>query len=371
MGGVTTFGNNDSIFLHGEESIAMLNRMTQIAKEAYKYLPEKDCTLECGVFVDVDSRTFLHAIQHIRESIEAYRDLAEELDEDIHDEREEHAYAIERFRKYGTQSKDAERLFEQLQEDCEHFRNLAISRNKELEQEREQSTQLEQRIKVLTAERDLAKKLAKQKAEELKRQLNEKYGTTVNCMEVKAKLDKKCREVCELTKELEYEHEQAEFWRKKYMSLREVKEQSPAYWKAQFERMQKKSTQLEQRCSELVIDRDKAVEYWTKYCETLLQKHREELAAKDREIYKLNKQGLSSLYGKVNDPCNFCGNCRYYAQMGKDDGDFEGICTQHYIKRVDPDDASCEHFKTTYDKPDHEVCDNCDSDCDTCGYYPF
>lgn len=390
MSGMTTFNDNDSISSHGEESISLLNRIAEITKEAYKYLPEKDCTLECGVFVDVDSRAFLHAIQHIRESIEAYRDLTEELDEDISKLRKMcEAFAgkcpyrdkycggdfedcVEcDYAKKLVVNKDAERLFEQLQEDCEHFRNLAISRNEELEQEREQSTQLEQRIKVLTAERDLAKKLAKQKAEELKRQLNEKYGATVDCMEVKAKLDKKCREVGELTKELEYEHEQAEFWRKKYMSLREVKEQSPAYWKEQFERMQKKSTQLEQRCSELVIDRDKAVEYWTKYCESLLQKHREELAAKDREIYKLNKQGLSSLYGKANDPCNFCGNCRHYAQMGKDDGDFEGICTQHYVKRVDPDDASCEHFKTTYDKPDHEVCDNCDSDCDTCGYYPF
>lgn len=280
----------------------------------------------------------------------------------------------------------------ELDENCEHFRALAISRNNELKQEREKSTQLEQRIKVLTAERDLAKKLAKQKAEELNIQLNEKYGTVVDCMELKDKLDKKCREVGELTKELEQEHEM--------------------------------STQLEQRCSKLVIDRDRAVEYWTKHCEELLQKHREELAAKDREIYegKLERDKNSdsvtywrnlaktlALYGihatketyeyylkvckneyidtdiahmypktTLNDPANFCGNCRHYAQMGKDDGDFEGICTQHYIKRADPDDASCKHFKPTYDtrvviaKPEFPCCDHCNrEDCDNCTLCPF
>lgn len=185
-----------------------------------------------------------------------------------------------------------------------------------------------------------------------------------------------------------------------------------------------RSTQLEQRCSELVIDRDKAVEYWTKHCEALIQKHREELAAKDREIYEAKFErdknsdsvtywrnlaktlalhgvhatketyeyylevckneyidtDIAHMYPKImlNNPCNFCGNCRYYAQMGKDDGDFESICTQHYIKRVDPDDASCKHFKPTYDrqvviaKPEFPCCDHCNrEDCDNCTLCPF
>lgn len=270
-------------------------------------------------------------------------------------------------------------------EDLDRFQDLAISRNNELQQELERSTQLEQRIKVLTAERDLAKKLVKQKTEEFKRQLNEKYGIAVNYTELKDKLDRKCREVGELTK---------------------------------------KSTQLEQHCSELVIDRDKAVEYWTKHCEALIQKHREELAAKDREIYEAkferdknsdsvtywrNLAKTLALYGvhatketyeyylevckneyidtdiahmypktMLNNPCNFCGNCCHYAQMGKDDGDFEGICTQHYIKRVDPDDSSCKHFKPTYDtrvviaKPEFPCCDHCNrEDCDNCTLCPF
>lgn len=379
MGGMTTFGNNDSVYSHGEESISLLNRIAEITKEAYKYLPEKDCTIECGVFVDVDSRAFLRAIQHIRESIEAYRDLCDELEDDKDEISHEYEEKVVQFfnsfmnadlaDETNYRAGELAKLIHQLDNEREKTTQLELS----LREAKKKSTQLEQRIKVLTAERDLAKKLAKQKSEELKRQLNEKYGTAVDCMELKAKLDKKCREVGELTKELEYEHEQAEFWRKKYMSLREAKEQSPAYWKAQFERTQKKSTQLEQRCSELVIDRDKAVEYWTKYCETLLQKHREELAAKDREIYEAKLEKT-----QVNNPCNFCGNCRHYAQMGKDDGDFEGICTQHYIKRVDPDDASCEHFEPTYDtrvvidKPEFPVCEKCNrEDCDNCTLCPF
>lgn len=363
MSDMSTFGNNDSVFSHGENSISMLKRLVEITKEAYKYLPEKDCTVACGTFVDVDTRAFLSAVQHFRESIEAYRDLTEELDEDISKLRKMcEAFAgkcpyrdkycggdfedcVEcDYAKKLVVNKDAESLFEQLKEDCEHFRNLAISRNKELEQEREKSTQLEQRIKVLTAERDLAKKLAKQKAEEFKIQLNEKYGTVVDCMELKAKLDKKCREVGELTKELEREHECSNELGK------------------ELEQEQKKSTQLEERIKLIKADRDRYFKYL-------------------RETHYFDTD-IKHMYPKTlireNDPCNFCGNCRHYAQMGKDDGDFEGICTQHFIKRVDPDDASCEHFKPTYDtrvvigKPEFPVCEKCNhEDCSNCILYPF
>lgn len=365
MGGMTTFNDNDSISSHGEESISLLNRIAEITKEAYKYLPEKDCTIECGVFVDVNSRAFLHAIQHIRESIEAYRDLAEELDEDIREERKEHEREMECIRKYGVQSVDAEKLFEQLNEDCEHFRSLAISRNKELEEEREKSTQLEQRIKVLTAERDLAKKLAKQKAEELKRQLNEKYGTVVDCMELKDKLDKKCREVGELTKELEQEHECSSELGKELHTVRMVANQilkEKINLRNELEQEQKKSTQLEERIKLIKADRDRYFKY---LCETHYF---------DTDIAHMYPKTLI----RENDPCNFCGNCRHYAQMGKDGGDFDGICTQHYVKRVDPDDASCEHFKPTYDtrvvigKPEFPVCEKCNhEDCSNCTLCPF
>lgn len=313
MGDMTTFGNNDSVFSHGEDSISMLNRLAKIAKEAYKYIPENDCTVECGTFVDVDTRVFLSAVQHFRESIEAYRDLTEELDDDLRECRAEY--------------EDAEKLFEQLNEDCDYFQALAISRNKELEDERKKSTQLEQRIKVLTAERDLAKKLAKQKSEELKRKLNEKYGTNVAHMELEDKLDRKCREVGELTSvvaNLQYELDRV------YEKIELIKADRDRYFKQLYESG--------------YFDTDIA----HMYPKTTL---------------------------KPNNPQNFCGNCRHYAQMGKDDGDFEGICTQHFIKRVDPDDASCSRFESNQvdrDKPDQPCCEACNrDDCDNCALCPF
>ena len=360
MSDMSTFGNNDSVFSHGENSISMLKRLVEITKEAYKYLPEKDCTVACGTFVDVDTRAFLSAVQHFRESIEAYRDITEELEDDLREVRK--AYADDMKRICGKPF-NIEEDVQQLKEDLEHFRTIARSRSKELDEERERSTRLEkqleeehqrymklreakehspaywkskfermqksyasldeycsksleeyeQRIKVLTAERDLAKKIAKEKTEKLKIQLNEKYGISASCVELKAKLDKKCKEVGELTHELWELQEKAEFWKD----------------------VAKKG----------YIDTD-----------------------------------IAHMYPKttLNNPANFCGNCSHYAQMGKDNGEFEGICTQHYIKRVDPDDASCKFFKATYDtrvvigKPEFPVCEKCNrDDCDNCTLCPF
>lgn len=341
-----TFSENDSVHSHSEESIKMLEKLASESRG-------NSSTIINGV----TPQMLRLWIQHIRESIEAYRDLCDELEDDKDETRQKYEEKVVQFfnrfmnadltDETNYRTGELARLVHQLDNRVGELDNHCFELNTALADEREKSTQLEQRIKVLTAERDLAKKLAKQKSEELKRQLNEKYGTVVDCMELKAKLDKKCREVGELTKELEYEHEQAEFWRKKYMSLREVKEQSPAYWKAQFERMQKKYTQLDKYCGEL-----------------------------ETEIDFLRSEDTDS--AEINNPCNFCGNCRHYAQMGKDDGDFEGICTQHYIKRVDPDDASCKHFKPTYDtrvvigKPEFPVCEKCNhEDCSNCTLCPF
>lgn len=245
MGGMDTFKNNDSVYSHGEESLAMLDELAKATKE---------CAFKGTILVSnvsIDSARFV--FQHIRESIEAYRDLTEEIDDDLRECR------------------------------------AAYEHDKELEQEREKSNQLEKEL-----------------------------------------------------------------------------------------------SRLKDRCSALVIDRDSVVEYWTKHCESLLQKHREELAAKDREIYETrlqsDKNSDSATYWKckchklekarINNPCNFCGNCKYFAFIVKEDG-MHGCCHVHHLKEVDPDDASCDKFCNPCEKPDHEVCDNCDSDCDTCGYYPF
>lgn len=153
------------------------------------------------------------------------------------------------------------------------------------------------------------------------------------------------------------------------------------------------NTKLKNRITELIRDRDAIVEHWTKHCENLFHEHRKCLAAKDREIYywrelakkiaDQNGSDISSCYPKnlINNPCNFCGNCKHYAQMGKDDDEYEGICVQHYIKRVDPDDASCEHFQSNQvdnvdnviiGKPEFPCCNGCNrEDCDDCTLCPF
>lgn len=99
--------------------------------------------------------------------------------------------------------------------------------------------------------------------------------------------------------------------------------------------------------------------------------------AKEQADWSL-RASISRDIRKYNNPQNFCGNCKYYAQMGKDDDEYEGICVQHYIKRVDPDDASCEHFQSNQvdnvvvDKPDHPCCKACNRDnCDGCTLCPF
>lgn len=96
----------------------------------------------------------------------------------------------------------------------------------------------------------------------------------------------------------------------------------------------------------------------------------------DRDEIILNlRNELKSLKIAANNPTNFCGNCKHYAQMHKDNDTYEGICVQYYIKRVDPDDASCEHFKSNQvdrEKPDQPCCKACNrEDCDDCTLCPF
>lgn len=314
MGGMTTFGNNDSVFSHGEDSISMLNRLAEIAKEAFKYIPEKDCTVACGTFVDIDARAFLSAVQHFRESIEAYRDLCDELEDD----KDETNY----------RAGELARLIHQLGNQVGELDNRCFSLNKELEEERERSTQLEQRIKVLTAERDLAKKLAKRKSEELKRQLNEKYGTVVACMELKDKLDKKCREVGELTSTVA--------------------------------NLQNELDHVYEKIELIKADRDR---YFKQLCES---------GYFDTDILHMYPKTM------LNNPANFCGNCKHCEiRHGVED---YAICNNIWCTRfvIDPDDASCEHFKPTYDtrvvigKPEFPVCEKCSrEDCSNCTLCPF
>lgn len=297
MGGMTTFGNNDSVYSHGEDSISMLNRMVEIAKEAYKYIPEKDCTVECGTFVDVDSRAFLSAIQHIRESIEAYRDITEELDDDLREVRK--AYADD-MKRIGGNPLNIEQYVQQLKDDLEHFRALAISRNKELVELKEQYDELKKEYSNL---KDLCKLWREESAKD--------------------------HESCiKLREELDYALKQVELWKK-------------------------------------------LAKYSARYVDT----------------------DIAYMYPKttLNDPCNFCGNCKYYSApltpeearyckhdivVTRDVGTCNNKWASPYI--VDPDDASCPHFKPAYGdravigKPEFPCCEKCNhEDCDDCTLCPF
>lgn len=149
------------------------------------------------------------------------------------------------------------------------------------------------------------------------------------------------------------------------------------------------SNQLEKRCSALVRSRDDAVEYWTKHCEILLQKHREELATKDHEIWGLQEQveyweDLAKKYAdpdghkicNPNNPANFCGNCKHFEMHAGDVGVCARLKNQNKYKVVDPDDASCSHFKSNngvvIGKPEFPCCNHCNhEDCDDCTLCPF
>ena len=186
--------------------------------------------------------------------------------------------------------------------------------------------------------------------------------------------------------------EEAEDELKSTKSLLEETKNAYDTCKIMFDKNAEEIRLLRKRYAVLIRAHDDSIEHWTKHCENLFNTHRKCLAEKDREIYELKLQrdqySGSAMYwkckcdklekAKTNNPANFCGNCSHYAQMGKDDGDFEGICTQHYIKRVEPDDASCKHFKPTYDtrvviaKPEFPCCEHCNhDDCDNCTLCPF
>lgn len=149
----------------------------------------------------------------------------------------------------------------------------------------------------------------------------------------------------------------------------------------------------EKRCDELVRDRDGVVEYWTKHCENLFHTHRKSLAAKDHEIWELqeiaeywedlakkiadqNGCDITSCYPKtkINNPSNFCGNCRY-CKIDPNEG--IAVCTHSRVITywLDPDAASCEYFESSQvdrDKPDHPCCEACNRDnCNGCALCPF
>lgn len=186
-------------------------------------------------------------------------------------------------------------------------------------------------------------------------------------------------EIQQLEERLKAEHE-------KYMKLRESKEHSSAYWKSQFDRMCKKSNQLEEQLTVLKGERDLAKKLAKKVidekrtikndltrskleCETL----REVLDKKYAEIESLTETLINGV-ASPNNSSNFCGNCAYCHSHPDDT-----FTCEWRPDCVDPDDASCKRFKPNYAtskrygmKPEHPCCEHCDhEDCDDCSLCPF
>ena len=187
------------------------------------------------------------------------------------------------------------------------------------------------------------------------------------------------REIQQLEERLKVEHE-------KYMKLREAKENSPSYWKNQFERMCKKSNQLEEQLATLKGERDLA----KKLAKKLIDEKRtikDDLIRSELECKAL-REVLDKKYAEIesltealingttspNSSSNFCGNCAYCHSHPDDT-----FTCEWKPNCVDPDDSSCKRFKPNYEtskkygmKPEHPCCEHCDhEDCDDCSLCPF
>lgn len=336
MGDRGTFKPGDSMSSHSKDSMSIITRIVNASKESWKYIPEKDVYVDAGTFVDLDYRTLMTGFEHIRETIEEWEAMCDELDEDISALRksvEILAGNCPYRNKYCDASDCAECEYAKKEmeiqlsiiEDRDHFRELAISRNNELEEEREKSNQLE---KELSTVREVANQI----------------------LEEKIKLSEDLRKECDS-------------WEERCLHLKK-------------------------RISQIVRNRDSVVDHWTKRCEHLLQKHRVELAAKDHEIWELQEQveyweDLAKKYAdpdghklSPNNPCNFCGNCKYFRIHPSDVGVCERLKDQNKFKVVDPDDASCKAFESNngvvIGKPEFPCCEHCShEDCDNCNLCPF
>lgn len=328
MGDRGTFKSGDSMSSHSKDSMDIINRIVTLSISCMRDLvnPHE------GVFVDMTFNKFMRSLEHIRETIEEWEVMCNELDEDNSELRKtieilagncpyrnEYCDASDcagcKYARINILARQM-REIQELTKDRDRFRDLAISRNKELGEEREKSNQLEK----------------------------ECSSWEERCTELKEELS----------------------------------------W------VRKQHGGLIERCAKLVRDRDNTVDYWTKHCENLFHEHRKCLAAKDREIYEL-KSKLNSVYGYVdtdiahmypktliNNPANFCGNCKYFEMSTHSVGVCVRLKKQNNFKAVDPDDASCPCFQSNQTdrvvigKPEFPCCEHCShEDCDNCTLCPF
>lgn len=159
MDGMTTFGNNDSVFSHGEESIAMLDELLKSLE---------NCKYHSTLIRDVKPDSVRFVFQHFRESIEAYRDLCDELEDDKDEIRHEYEEKVIQF---------FNRFMNADLTDESNYRAGELARL--VHQLDNRVGELDHEIRELQEQVEYWEDLAKQKSEGLKRMLNEKYGTDI------------------------------------------------------------------------------------------------------------------------------------------------------------------------------------------------
>lgn len=351
MGKMYTLQPNESINDHVKESMSIINHIVELSIGCMRDLANP----REGTFVDMTYDKFMRSLEHIRESIQMLDELCDEQDEDnsrLRSSLEKLTGKCPYHDKYCDYDDCGEceyariTALKDMSENCTHFQNLAISRNKELEQEREKSNQLEKELSRLKAQYGELQKELKDTA--FNRDANLKLYTAErersNQLEEK---NRKIKDSFELAKKyLHRRHEQISRLEEKLRQTKIVKDAQ----KKVIDEKQKQICDLHHE----IWDLQEQAEYW------------EDLAKKYAD-----PDGHSP-----NNPQNFCGNCKYFTTHPNDVATCNNKHADPFI--IDPDDASCSHFKPTYDtrvvigKPEFPCCDHCSrDDCDNCTLCPF
>lgn len=298
MGDRGTFKPNDSLSSHSKDSMSIITRIVNASKEAWKYIPEKDVHVDAGTFVELDYRTLMSGFEHIRETIEEWEAMCDELDDDIFELR---------------------KSFEALAGNCPY-------RSKYCDYED-------------CASCDYPKKL---------HETENFYMTQIQ--ELSSRIDR-------LTKELECVHQTV---KERNQTIRELREEE-SHW------------------HELAVKRNEELgKLWEMYDELKASKIKESNTLKNQitDLIEERDYYQDCLHKLANRACNFCGNCKYFEMHAGDVGVCARLKEKKKYKVIDPDDASCSHFKSNdgvvIGKPEFPCCEHCShEDCDDCTLCPF
>lgn len=363
MGKMYTLKPDESIIDHVKDSKDIINHIVELSISCMRDLANP----HEGTFVDMIYDNFMRALEHIRDSIEMLDELTDELEDREDEVRREYEERVVRFfnnwmnsdmsYEYKSRAEEAvKRIHEienhymseiqKLNEDLDRFRELAISRNKEIEQERERSNQLEE------------------KNSKLREVLDKKYNELKEEHEKSNRLERRCHDLTEDRDGV------IDFWEGKFQKVKTQFELAKKFLHLRREEVSRLKEELRQ--TQIVKDAQKKV----------IDEKENALLRLNHEIWELQEQAeywedLAKKHADPdghtpNNPANFCGNCANCEQHPND----IYICKHYYKKVVDPDDASCSHFKpnngVVIDKPEFPCCDHCNhEDCDDCTLCPF